>query len=65
MTPAEIFTLKELSGKFYNAESTRDKMLEIGPNLKRSRTVFKGTKQILAPRLMLYDEKISSYTNNA
>lgn len=35
VTPAEIFTLKELSEIFYNVESTRDKMLEIDPNFKK------------------------------
>ena len=35
VTPAKIFTLKELSEIFYNVKSTRDKMLEIDPNLKK------------------------------
>lgn len=35
VTPAEIFTLKELSEIFYNVESTRHKMLEIDPNFKK------------------------------
>lgn len=57
MTPAEIFTLKELSEIFYNVEGTGDEMLETDPNLKRSRTVFQGIKKSLTPCLKLHDEK--------
>lgn len=34
------FTVKELSDIFYNVESTKDKKLEVDPDLERHMTIF-------------------------
>ena len=51
------FTLKDLSKMFHKIESTRDKIMEIDPNLEKCMTVFKPRCRMLALYCKLYYEK--------
>ena len=56
-TGKKNFTLKDLSKMFHKIESTRDKIMEIDPNLEKCMTVFKPRCRMLALYCKLYYEK--------
>lgn len=45
VTPAKYLTFKEFSEIFHDTESTKDKMLEVDPNLENSMTILQGIKR--------------------